>query len=187
MKAKQTVSNLTEAEAIEQARRATPPLSNSFTRRIAGASTALPTHDQESRSRRFDSTAFLQLFRKIGTFRGEPFFNLAASSDVNIVSDAYTPHKPAEFPVEDLERYSSNGEGPFETGSSDTSMLGAIDRLNLMRAIRIAGRYKKLFLMHDVIGYEHARSRGSWMLDWLLQVAGAQGSQKTSAIITGRT
>src|SRR5260370_7138861 len=65
--------------------------------------------------------------------------------------------KRTEVPVEDLERYSSNGEGPFEDGSSDTSMLGAIDRLNLMRAIRkLPAGYKKLFLMHDVLEYEHS-------------------------------
>jgi RNA polymerase sigma-70 factor (ECF subfamily) len=40
-------------------------------------------------------------------------------------------------------------------------MLGAIDRLSLMRAIRkLPAGYKKLFLMHDVIGYEHSEIAG---------------------------
>src|SRR5260370_3813053 len=40
-------------------------------------------------------------------------------------------------------------------------MLGAIDRLSLMRAIRkLQAGYKKLFLMHDVIGYEHSEIAG---------------------------
>ena len=35
-------------------------------------------------------------------------------------------------------------------------MLGAIERLNLMRAIRKLPRgYKQLFVLHDVYGYEH--------------------------------
>jgi RNA polymerase sigma-70 factor, ECF subfamily len=45
---------------------------------------------------------------------------------------------------------------PRELGSGDTSMLGVIDRLNLMRAIRqLPAGYKRLFLLHDVIGYKH--------------------------------
>ena len=100
---------------------------------------------------------FLQVFRKIGTFRGESGFSTWLHRvTVNIVLMHLRRKKPTELLAEDLERTSPNGEGPREHGSSDTSMLGAIDRLSLMRAIRkLPAGYKKLFLMHDVIGYEH--------------------------------
>jgi RNA polymerase sigma-70 factor (ECF subfamily) len=40
-------------------------------------------------------------------------------------------------------------------------MLGAIERFNLMRAIRkLPAGYKKLFLLYDVIGYEHSEIAG---------------------------
>jgi len=47
----------------------------------------------------------------------------------------------------------------LKDGSSDTSMLGAIDRLNLMPRSANCRRLQKAFLMHYVIGYEPARSR----------------------------
>src|SRR6267378_5522672 len=69
--------------------------------------------------------------------------------------------KPTELLAEDLERHNSNGESPRELGCGDASMLGAIDRLNLARAIRkLPFGYKQIFLLHDVIGYEHSEIAG---------------------------
>jgi RNA polymerase sigma-70 factor (ECF subfamily) len=80
---------------------------------------------------------FLQLFRKIGTFRGESGFSTWLHRvTVNIVFMHLRRKKPPEILFEDLERRGSDSEGPREHRSSDTSMFGAIERLNLMRAIR---------------------------------------------------
>src|SRR6266404_4119396 len=90
--------------------------------------------------------------------RRQPFGSFAQGSGLDMSASTAAN---AEIPVEDLERHSSNGEGAFEDASSDTSMLGAIDRLNLMRAIRkLPAGCKKLFLMHGVIGYEHSEIAG---------------------------
>jgi RNA polymerase sigma-70 factor (ECF subfamily) len=106
--------------------------------------------------------AFLQLFRKIGTFRGESGFSTWLHRvTVNIVLMHLRRKKPTELLAEGLERCTSNGESSSEHGSSDTSMYGAIERLNLMRAIRkLPSGYKQIFLMHDVIGYEHREIAG---------------------------
>jgi len=106
--------------------------------------------------------AFLQLFRKIGTFRGESGFSTWLHRvTVNIVLMHLRRKKPTEILFEDLYRPSTDDEGPREHGSSDTSMFGAIERLNLMRAIRnLPSGYKQVFLLHDVIGYEHSEIAG---------------------------
>src|SRR5713226_9799456 len=162
--AQQTETNLTEAEAIRKAKdgdaAAFEYLYNLHCRRVYGVCLRMVKNPAEAED--LTQQAFLQLFRKIGTFRGESGFSTWLHlMTVNIVLMHIRRHKPAEIPVEDLERHSSNGEGPFEDGSSDTSILGAIDRLNLMRAIRkLPAGYKKLFLMHDVIGYQHSEIAG---------------------------
>src|SRR6266566_2578897 len=106
--------------------------------------------------------AFLQVFRKIGTFRGESGFSTWLHRvTVNIVLMHLRRKKPTEILFEDLDRTSSDGEGRHEHGASDTSMLGAIERLNLKRAIRkLPSGYKRFFLLYDVLGYQHHEIAG---------------------------
>jgi RNA polymerase sigma-70 factor (ECF subfamily) len=106
--------------------------------------------------------AFLQVFRKIGTFRGESGFSTWLHRvTVNIVLMHLRRKKPTEVLFEDLNRPGSDGEAPREYGSSDTSMLGATERLNLTRAIRsLPSGYKRCFLLYDVFGYEHKEIAG---------------------------
>jgi RNA polymerase sigma-70 factor, ECF subfamily len=105
---------------------------------------------------------FLQVFRKIGTFRGESGFSTWLHKvTVNIVLMHLRRRKRTEVPLEDLNHPGSDNEAPREFGFSDTSMSGAIDRLNLMRAIRkLPFGYKRFFLLYDVIGYEHKEIAG---------------------------
>ena len=102
--------------------------------------------------------AFLHLFRKIGTFRGESRFSTWLHRvTVNLVLMHLRRKKSTELLAEDLESYSSNEENPPVDGSSDTSMLSANDRFNLMRAVRkLPSGCKQIFLMYDVMGYEHS-------------------------------
>ena len=127
--AKQTASDLTEAEAIKQAQAGDAAafefLYKAHCRRVYSLCLRMIKNPAEAED--LTQQAFLQLFRKIGTFRGESGFSTWLHRvTVNIVLMHIRRHKPAEIPVEDLERTSPNGEGPREHGSSDTSMLGAI-------------------------------------------------------------
>jgi RNA polymerase sigma-70 factor, ECF subfamily len=102
--------------------------------------------------------AFLQVFRKIGTFRGESGFSTWLHRvTVNVVLMHLRRKKPTEPLAEHLERHDSSDESPRELGSGNPSIVGAIDRLNLVRAIRkLPSGYKQIFVLHDVMGYEHS-------------------------------
>ena len=52
--------------------------------------------------------------------------------------------------------FETRPEAYAELGPQDTSMYCAIDRMNLKRAIRrLPEGYKRIFMLHDVMGYEH--------------------------------
>jgi len=162
--AKQTESDLTEVEAIAQAKdgvaAAFEYIYKAHCRRVYSVCLRMIKNPAEAED--LTQQAFLQLFRKIGTFRGESGFSTWLHRvTVNVVLMHLRRKRPTDLLVEDFERYTSNGESSSEHGSSDTSMFGAIERLNLMRAIRkLPSGYKKIFLLHDVIGYEHSEIAG---------------------------
>ena len=58
----------------------------------------------------------------------------------------------------------------------DKLLLGAIDRISLLRALRKLPRgYKKLFLLHDVIGYEHHEIAGMLAARWVVRNRSSTG------------
>ena len=101
---------------------------------------------------------FLRLFRKIGTFRGESGFSTWLHRvTVNAVLMHLRRKRPIECSVDCSHHAGIDSERAREPASSDTSVLGAIDRLNLIRAIRkLPAGYKRIFLLHDVMGYDHS-------------------------------
>jgi RNA polymerase sigma-70 factor (ECF subfamily) len=162
--ATQNMGSLTEAEAIGQAKEGVAAafeyLYQAHCRRVYNLCLRMIKNPTEAED--LTQQVFLQLFRKISTFRGESGFSTWLHRvTVNIVLMYLRRRKPAEILAEDLEGRTSNGEDSGEQGSSDTSMHGAIERLNLMRAIRkLPCGYKQIFLLHDVIGYEHSEIAG---------------------------
>jgi RNA polymerase sigma-70 factor, ECF subfamily len=162
--AKQRESNLSEAEAIRRAQAGDAAafgyLYKANFRHVYSVCLRMIRNPAEAED--LTQQAFLQLFRKIGTFRGESGFSTWLHRvTVNIVLMHIRRRKPTEILVEEVEHHSAEGEGPREHGGSDTSMLGAIDRISLRRAIRkLPAGCKKIFLLHDVIGYEHGEIAG---------------------------
>ena len=105
---------------------------------------------------------FLRLFRKIGTFRGDSSFSTWLHRvAVNAVLMHLRRKKRTDNLVDSLDEVDANGDAQREFGPGDTSMLGAIDRLNLRRAIgELPAGSKRLFLLHDVFGFKHGEIAG---------------------------
>jgi RNA polymerase sigma-70 factor (ECF subfamily) len=100
--------------------------------------------------------AFLQLFRKIGTFRGESAFSTwLHRMAVNVV---LMQLRKKGLPVVSLEdTMETEEESPRkEPGAGDVRLEGSIDRLQLRSAVEaLPPGYRMIFILHDVEGYEH--------------------------------
>ena len=100
---------------------------------------------------------FLLLFRKIGTFRGDSSFSTWLHRvAVNSVLMHLRQRKPTELQTNSSSSVSADGEPVRELGPGDRSMMDAVERLNLVRAIRrLAPGYRRLLLLHEVSGFKH--------------------------------
>jgi RNA polymerase sigma-70 factor, ECF subfamily len=101
--------------------------------------------------------AFMQVFRKIHTFRGESAFSTWLHRlSVNIVLMRLRKKTVGEVPLEDSPGSEEFGKTRMEFGAPDLALEGSIDRLNLDRAVaHLPPGYKQAFVLHDILGYEH--------------------------------
>ena len=102
--------------------------------------------------------AFLRVFRKLQTFRGDSAFptwlyRLAVNVVLMQVRKKNVPQVSLEKPMEQ----NAEGERPSrEIGGADSHLTGCVDRVNLERAIeRLPESHKMVFVLHDVQGYKH--------------------------------
>jgi RNA polymerase sigma-70 factor (ECF subfamily) len=105
----------------------------------------------------FAQEAFLQLYRKIASFRGESAFTTWLHRlSVNIILMHWRKKGLAEVSLEEtLEPQSEDGPRK-DIGKRDDVLHGSVDRLNLDRAIAsLPPGYRIIFVLHDVEGYEH--------------------------------
>jgi len=102
--------------------------------------------------------AFLQLFRKIHTFRGESAFSTWLHRlAVNVVLMKLRKKTVPETSLEETTEPDEESGGPKkEIGGPDLLLSGSIDRVNLQRAVeQLPPGYKTVFVLHDIQGYEH--------------------------------
>ncbi len=151
-------AKLSEAEAIDRAKQgdagAFEALYHLHKRRVY--SLCLRMTSNTAAAEDLTQEAFLQLFRKIGTFRGESAFSTwLHRMAVNVVLMQLRKKGLPVIPLE--ETLEADDESPKkEPGAEDIRLAGSIDRLQLKLAIQnLPPGYRTVFLLHDVEGYEH--------------------------------
>jgi RNA polymerase sigma-70 factor, ECF subfamily len=155
---KQQGDRLSESAAIERAKQgdaeAFEALYNLHKRRVYSLCLRMTANTAAAED--LTQEAFLQLFRKIGTFRGESAFSTwLHRMAVNVVLMQLRKKGLPVVPLE--ETMEGEEEAPKkEPGAEDPRLAGAIDRLQLRQSIAaLPPGYRMIFLLHDVEGYEH--------------------------------
>jgi RNA polymerase sigma-70 factor (ECF subfamily) len=101
--------------------------------------------------------AFLQLYRKIGTFRGDSSFSTwLHRMAINVV---LMHLRKKGLPVSSLDEAMepARDDRPRRGFSApDLNLAGSIDRMALERALAaLPAGYRLVFVLHDIKGYEH--------------------------------
>ena len=155
---KQQGNKLSEADAIERAKHgdaaAFEALYNLHKRRVYSLCLRMTANTASAED--LTQEAFLQLFRKIGTFRGESAFSTwLHRMAVNVVLMQLRKKGLPVVPLE--ETMETEEDAPRkEPGADDPRLAGSIDRMQLQRSIKaLPPGYRMIFLLHDVEGYEH--------------------------------
>jgi RNA polymerase sigma-70 factor (ECF subfamily) len=102
--------------------------------------------------------SFLQLFRKIGTFRGESAFSTWLHRlAFNIVLMRLRKRSYQVVSMDEVFEPGENIPGLHEyIGGLDKRLSGTVDRMDLERALKeLPPGYRAVFILHDVQGYEH--------------------------------
>ena len=155
---RQAQAGISEAEAIEKAKQgdaqAFEVLYNLHKRRVYSLCLRMTANAAEAED--LTQEAFLQLYRKIATFRGESAFSTWLHRlAVNVVLMRLRKKGLSVVPLE--ETTETEEETPKkDLGAEDAKLAASIDRLQLQRAIeRLPPGYRSIFVLHDVEGYEH--------------------------------
>ncbi len=155
----QSSSELSEAEAIEKAKEgsqeAFQALYDRHKRRVYSLCLRMTANTAEAED--LTQEAFLQLYRKIGTFRGESAFSTWLHRlSVNVV---LMHLRKKNLPAVSLEETTQGSEDDFprkDFGAQDLALAGSIDRMQLQKAVSdLPPGYRTIFVLHDVEGYEH--------------------------------
>ena len=149
---------LSEVEAIERAKQgnadAFEALYDLHKRRVYSLCLRMTANAAEAED--LTQEAFLQLFRKIGTFRGESAFStwlhrMAVNVVLMRLRKKNLPVVPLDDPLESEEESSKK-----ELGAADPKLAGSVDRMQIQRAVEaLPPGYRTIFVLHDVEGYEH--------------------------------
>jgi RNA polymerase sigma-70 factor, ECF subfamily len=152
-------SELEEAEAIERAKHgdaeAFQALYDRHKRRVYSLCLRMTANTAEAED--LTQEAFLQLYRKITTFRGESAFSTWLHRlSVNVVLMHLRKKNLPVVSLEETTQGSDDDSPRKDFGADDLALAGSIDRLQLQKAVDdLPPGYRTIFVLHDVQGYEH--------------------------------
>jgi RNA polymerase sigma-70 factor (ECF subfamily) len=153
-------SELTEADVVRRAQHgdavAFERIYRSHSRKVYALCLRMTGDPSEAADLTQD--VFLQLFRKIGTFRGESSFSTwLHRMAVNIVLMRFRKKPIADASLDALtDPEDEFSTAPKEFGSPDLRLNGVIDRVILQAAINeLPLGYKAMFILHYVQGYKY--------------------------------
>lgn len=156
---KTLVPGLTEADAIERAKagdgEAFEALYALHKRRVYSLCLRMVGNTAEAED--LAQEAFLQLFRKIATFRGESAFSTWLHRlSVNVVLMHLRKKGLSEVSLDEMMEPQQEDGPKRDIGARDNVLAGSIDRVNLERCIEsLPPGYRIIFVLHDIEGYEH--------------------------------
>ena len=101
--------------------------------------------------------AFLQLHRKIATFRGDSAFSTWLHRlTINVVLMHLRKKGLSLVSMDEAMEPAPEGNPGRSFGAPDLTLSGSIDRLALERAVGdLPAGYRLIFVLHDIEGYEH--------------------------------
>ncbi|MFZ0962795.1 MAG: sigma-70 family RNA polymerase sigma factor [Terriglobia bacterium] len=148
----------TEAQLIARAQRgeeeAYAALFEAHKRRVYSLCLRMTGNTAEAED--LSQEAFLQLFRKISTFRGESAFSTWLHRlAVNVVLMHLRKKGLQQISLDDVDA-SQDEPVKRDYGSDDRRLMGSVERIGLQNAIAdLPPGYRTVFVLHDVEGYEH--------------------------------
>ncbi len=102
---------------------------------------------------------FIQLFRKIHTYRGESAFSTWLHRlTANLVLMHLRRKKPISISLDEIDGSDEGDDRPRnEIGGPDPRLSGLVDRVTLQSAIdQLPRGYREIFILYDVQGYDHS-------------------------------
>ena len=148
-----------EADALARARRgdhnAFAQLYSLHKRRIYSLCMRMVGNNAEAED--LTQEAFLQLHRKMDSFRGESAFSTWLHRlTINVVLMHLRKRGLSLTSLDEAMEPSSEERSARSFGAADLYLAGAIDRLALERAVAcLPAGYRLIFILHDIEGYEH--------------------------------
>jgi RNA polymerase sigma-70 factor (ECF subfamily) len=158
--ARKTVApGITEAEAIDRAKNGDAYsfelLYQMHKRRVYSLCLRMVGNTAEAED--LAQEAFLQVFRKIATFRGESAFSTWLHRlSVNVVLMHLRKKGLNEVSLDEMMEPQQEDGPKKDIGARDNVLAGSVDRVNLERCVEsLPPGYRIIFVLHDIEGYEH--------------------------------